>query len=199
MSISSLPPSTEKLVTAAEFLALPDDGRRTELVRGKIIEMPPTQWVHGKVCLALASILSKYIDQFDLGHGSVNDSGVVTEENPDTVRGTDAAFCSFSRIPKDALPVGYWPESPEIVFEVLRPSDRPGKTLTKVTEYLDAGVIAIVVIDPEDYQVHVNAKDQPPRTFSYHDSLDLKQYLPESLPPWTVPVHEFFKYLPAPQ
>jgi Uma2 family endonuclease len=199
MSISSVPSSTGKLVTIGEFLALPNDGRRTELVRGKIVEISPTQWVHGKVCLALASILSKYIDQFDQGHGSVNDSGVVTEEDPDTVRGADAAFCSYCRIPKDALPVGYWPESPEIVFEVLSPSDRPGRTLTKVTEYLDADVIAIIVIDPEDYQVHLNAKNQTPQTLTYQDSPDLKQYLPESLPQWTVPVREFFKYLPAPQ
>ena len=199
MSISSIPTTPGKLVTAAEFLALPDDGRRTELVRGKIIEMPPTQWAHGKVCLAIASILSKYIDHFDMGHGSVNDSGVVTEENPDTVRGADAAFCSYVRIAKDSVPVGYWPESPEIVFEVLSPSDRPGATLTKVTEYLDADVVAVILIDPEDYQIHVNAKNQTPRTLTYQDSLDLKQYLPESLPPWMVPVREFFKYLPAPQ
>ncbi|WP_254507135.1 Uma2 family endonuclease [Anatilimnocola floriformis] len=196
MSISSLPPPTDKLITAAELLTIATDGRVSELVRGRLVDMPPTQWAHGKVCLAIGAILTKYIDQYDVGHGTVNDSGIITKRNPDTVRGADAAFGSYVRLPKDQPPLGYWPVSPEIVFEVLSPTDRPGATLTKVAEYLGADVLAVVVVDFEDYCVYLNARNRSPQTLNLQDQLNLKQFLPESLPEWNVSIREFFKYLP---
>ena len=199
MSISSLPPPTEKLITAAELLTMPNDGRASELVRGRIVEMPPTQLPHGKVCFAIATIIGKYLDTHDVGHGAVNDCGIITRRDPDTVRGADAAFGTYMRLPKDRSTQGYWPVSPEIVFEVLSPSDRPGATLTKVSEYLAAEVSAVVVIDPEEYQVHVYAQNQLPVTLTYSESVALHTYLPAGLPTWNVPVREFFKHLPPPQ
>ncbi len=196
MSISSLPPLTENLITIAELLAMPGLGCASELVRGRIVEMPPTKMPHGKVCLAIGGILVKYLDLHDVGHGAVNDCGVITKRNPDSVRGADAAFCSYERLPKDQPPQGYFPVAPEIVFEVLSPSDRPGATFTKVSEYLAAGVVAVVVIDSDEYQVHLNSANQTPVTLGYEDQLDLKQFLPASLPEWTISIREFFKFLP---
>jgi len=43
-----------------------------------------------------------------------NDSGVITERNPDSVRGADVAFYSYKRLPKGALARGYGPEVPEL-------------------------------------------------------------------------------------
>ncbi|QDU25612.1 hypothetical protein ETAA8_06820 [Anatilimnocola aggregata] len=198
MSISSLPPPTEKLITADDLLNMPDDGRVTELVRGRIVEMPPTQLPHGKVCLAIGGILVKYLEVHDVGHGAVNDCGIITKRAPDTVRGADAAFGSYVRLPKDQPPRGYWPVSPEIVFEVLSPTDRPGATLTKVSEYLAAGVVVVIVVDPDEYLIHVNAASQLPFELGFGDQLKLNQFLPESLPEWTVAVREFFRFLPQP-
>ncbi len=48
-----------------------------------------------------------------------NDAGVITERDPDTVRGADVAFYSYRRVPKDAEPEGYPDAIPEFVFEVL--------------------------------------------------------------------------------
>jgi Uma2 family endonuclease len=194
----SQPAQAEKLITADELLTMPDDGRHTELVRGRIIEMPPPKMLHGKVCLAIAAILAKYLEQQDVGHGTVNDTGIITERNPDSVRGADAAFGSYVRLPMDHPPQGYWPVAPEIVMEVLSPTDRPGATLTKVAEYLTAGVALVLVIDPEEYQVHLNAANQLPKTLSFYDEVDFKQFLPDSLPEWKVPVREFFRFLPIP-
>ena len=36
--------TVETLLTAEEFGQMPDDGRRTELVRGRIVELPPPNW-----------------------------------------------------------------------------------------------------------------------------------------------------------
>ena len=41
--------TAKKLFTSEDLLAMPDDGKRYELVRGELIEMPPTSHDHGMV------------------------------------------------------------------------------------------------------------------------------------------------------
>ena len=36
----------------------------------------------------------------DLGRVVTNDSGIVTQRDPDTVRGADVAYYSYARLPK---------------------------------------------------------------------------------------------------
>ena len=47
--------TAEALLTAREFGRMPDDGRRVELVRGRIIESPPPGFLPGLVCIQTAS------------------------------------------------------------------------------------------------------------------------------------------------
>ena len=42
-----------KLMTAEEFMALPDDGLRRELVRGEVRTMSPTQDPHGRAAASV--------------------------------------------------------------------------------------------------------------------------------------------------
>ena len=39
--------TAKKLLTADDLMAMPDDGKRYELIRGVLIEMPPTSHEHG--------------------------------------------------------------------------------------------------------------------------------------------------------
>ena len=84
--------TAEALLTAEEFGSRPDPGYPEELVQGRIIAMPPPKPRHGQVCKMVIRILDRYVDEHDLGHVLSNDSGVITERNPDTVRGADVAF-----------------------------------------------------------------------------------------------------------
>src|SRR5258707_14195736 len=95
--------TAEAFLTAEEY-ALLDNGQPTELVRGRIVPMnPPYPW-HGYVCSKLSRILGNYVEEHDLGRVMSNDSGVVTERGPDTVRGADVAFYSYDRLPKGPIP-----------------------------------------------------------------------------------------------
>src|SRR5580704_4314992 len=115
--MTSVTALTESLYTASQYAALPDNGKMTELVRGRIVEMPNPTPSHGYVCANISAALREFERSQQLGRVVSNGSGVKTEEGPDTVRGPDVAFYSFKRVPKGSLPTGYWP-SPEIVFEV---------------------------------------------------------------------------------
>ena len=81
----------EKLLTIDEYAKLPDAGYN-ELVRGRIVEMNPPTPKHGKVCGRISFFLNLFISTHDIGHVTTNDSGVITERNPDTIRGADVAF-----------------------------------------------------------------------------------------------------------
>jgi Uma2 family endonuclease len=124
------------------------------LVRGEIVSMPPPGFLHGQVQTNIACLLQPFARQHKLGRVTV-ESGVLTEDDPDTVRGPDVAYWSAERLPPDRTPVGY-PEVPaDLVVEVLSPDDSRRKMANKVREYLARGVRAVWVVDPEDRNVAV--------------------------------------------
>jgi Uma2 family endonuclease len=176
------------VLTAAEFAAMPDPGHPQELVRGVVVDMPPPQFRHGKVCARVTTYLTVYADQHHLGHVLGNDSGVVTEQNPDTVRGPDVSFVSFAKVPADADPA-YLTVAPDAVFEVFSPSDRWREMLFKVSEYLQLGVLAVYVFDPDTNRVHCYFPDRPDEILNSSD--ELAGVGP--LSGWRVPVARFFE------
>ena len=141
------------LLTAAEFAQMPDPGHPQELVRGVVVDMPPPRFRHGKVCARIATLLTIYVDQHHLGHVLGNDSGVITERQPDTVRGPDVSFVGYAKLPPEADP-DYLAIAPDAVFEVRSPTDRSSELLVKISEYLELGVPAIYVLDPDTSRVH---------------------------------------------
>ena len=178
-----------ELMTAEVFSKRPDPGYPEELVRGKIVAMPVSDRRHGYVCLKVGRILGDFVDEHDRGRVMSNDSGVVTERDPDTVRGADISFDSFNRLPKGPLAQGYANEVPELVVEVRSPGDRWRDIQKKVTEYLEAGVLAVVVLDPASNLAHVFRADDPPRTLNADDEL----VLPGNSDGFRVRVGRFFE------
>jgi Uma2 family endonuclease len=181
--------TAEALMTAKEFAKRPDPGHPEELVRGRIIAMPPPDRRHGKVCGQAYYLMRQYVDAHDSGHVMSNDSGVITERNPDTVRGADVAYYSYARLPKGPLKPGYGPEVPELIIEVRSAGDLWRKVLRKVTEYLDAGVLKVVVLDPAKRKAHVfSADEEGPIELGPEDELTF----PGLLEGFWVAVHRFF-------
>lgn len=96
--------TAEALLTIDEYAELPDDGRRTELVRGRLIELTQPNFLHGYVCSEMSFLLNAWVKAQGLGRVIGNDSGVITEHDPDTLRGADVAYYSFERLPKETVP-----------------------------------------------------------------------------------------------
>lgn len=182
-------PQTETLLTAEQYGDLPDDGKLTELVSGKVIEMPPPGSLHGYVCVNVSSILWAYVRTHGLGRVIGNDSGVITHRDPDSVRGPDVAFFSYARLPKGPLPARYPEVRPEVVFEVKSPSDRWPEITTKAGEYLNAGVLVVCVVDPETESVAVYLENELPRRHTSEEELTLG----EGLPGFSVQIRQFFE------
>jgi Uma2 family endonuclease len=181
--------TVECLLTAEEFGRRSDPGHPEELVQGRIIAMPPPQPRHGQVCTKVIRLLDRYVDEHDLGQVLSNDSGVVTERDPDTVRGADVSFYSYDRLPRGPIPRGYFAFPPNLIVEVCSPDDRWRDIITKVNEYLEAGVSAVIVLDPEPRTAFVFHADRAPQELGPDDEL----MLPDILGEFRVKVARFFE------
>jgi Uma2 family endonuclease len=177
------------LLTVEEFTRLPNPGQPTELVRGRIVDMNLPTPRHGQICTEVTAFLRNYVREHQLGKVVSNDSGIITERNPDTMRGADVAFYSHARVGQGRLPEGYLEAVPDLVFEVLSESDRWSALLAKVAEYLDAGVTAVCLLDPTDETAYVYHGDRPVRILTASQQLTL----PDVLGDFRVQVSEFFR------
>jgi len=178
----------QRLITADEYLHLPDDGQRLELRRGVVVVMNPPGFRHGEVCAKICYWLSDFLRGQQLGRVVTNDSGLITERDPDTVRGGDVTYYSYQRVKKEESPIGYAGALPEIVFEVVSPSNTRKEIARKTGEYLGAGVNVVCVADPQYKTVNLHYPDRPDEKLQGEDLLTFAE-----LPGFSLPVARFFE------
>jgi Uma2 family endonuclease len=156
--------STTSLVTAADLLELPTGmGKRYELVLGELRVMSPSGWRHGSVISNIDALLSSFVRQRDLGIVFGAETGFRLTRDPDTVRAPDVAFIAKRRLPEPMPHEAFWPGAPDLAVEVLSPGDRTGEVNEKIEAWLEAGTVAVWIVDPKlrtvtVYQRNVNAK-----------------------------------------
>jgi Uma2 family endonuclease len=113
---------------------------------------------------------------------------VITERDPDTVRGPDVSFYTYAKVPRGEIPKGYLDFVPDLVVEVLSDDDRWTDVLEKVHEFLAAGIGVVIVLDPDPRSATVFRPDQPPQVLGPNDEVAI----PELLRDFRVAVRRFF-------
>ncbi len=178
-----------RALTAEEYSRTPDapDGTKDELVRGQVVCEPPPSFGHGVVSTKIAHLLLSFVEEHELGV-VVGEAGFVVERGPDTVRGPDASFVSAERVS------GYRGETffegaPDLVVEVLSPSNTRAQMAEKTREYLAAGARLVWNVDPRRKSVAVHAPGAEPRLFGTGERLDGGDVLPG----FSVPVRSLFE------
>ena len=102
--------TTTTLMTAAELLAMPDDGfHRYELVKGELITMPPAGGEHGAIGIRAAVRIGVFVEQNDLGVIFNSDTGFIVETDPDTVRAPRRLVRAEGTHPRRRHPQGLHP------------------------------------------------------------------------------------------
>jgi len=181
--------TTNALLTAEEFARISPTEGPMELVRGQVVMMNMPNYRHGIVCSRIARCVGNFVDEQDLGNVPTNDSGVVTQRNPDSVRGADVAYYSYSRMPKGVEPQAYASQPPELVFEVKSPSDTWKELQAKMAEYLAAGVECVCIVDPDDESVTVYSGSRHVVRLEG----DATFTVPDIIPNFAVPIRRFFR------
>ena len=171
-----------QLMTAGEFwdwVHRPENrDRHFELERGKVVELSRPGEMHGVVCANVAWVLGAYIRQRRRGYACGNDTGIMWEGDPDTVKGPDAVFFDKNRSFGELNPK-YTEEVPVLAVEVRSPNDRTNKITRRISQFLSWGVALVWLIDPEDQTVAIHRRDQLPRVLEADEELTGDEYLPD--------------------
>lgn len=176
-------------LTAAAFERVAHRFGPCELVRGEVVFLSPGGLHHSSISARLTGILFTWCEQTGQGRIFTNETGLITARRPDTVRGADVVYYSFTRLPESDEPQGFCAVPPELVVEVLGKKQGWPEMLEKAAEYLTMGVDRVWIVDPKHRRVRVLRADVEPTV------LGERQYLrdPVILPGFRVRVGEFFK------
>src|SRR2546426_10372155 len=127
--------------------------------------------------MTLAIRLGNYVERMEAGKLFAAETGFTLFRGPDTVRAPDIAFVRRERLP-NPIPVGFPELAPDLVVEVLSPGDRPGETLSKIGDWLEAGAQMVWVIDLERLIARVYRQDGTENTITDDGQLDGEDVLP---------------------
>jgi len=172
-----VPTMTSLAMTADELLHTSIPNKRVELVKGHLIVREPPGGRHGGVLTNLAARLWNHVELTGAGQVFSGDTGFALAKSPDTVRGPDIAFVRRERLPQP-VPTGYLTTAPDLVVEILSPTDRPGEILAKVGDWLEAGARLVWVIDPERRLARIYRHDGTETTQAEAEQLSGEDILP---------------------
>jgi Uma2 family endonuclease len=156
-----------------EFTALPENKDRLfELIGGKIVEVVSNNYA-SMIGMLIGAVLTVFVRQRDLGWVTGADGGywIAGERYI-----PDVAFISKARQPSPSREA-YNPNPPDLVVEVLSPTNDPDDIRIKIVNYLRAGV-TVWLVNPDKQQIEVYTPDQSPKILMIGDTLDGGTLLP---------------------
>ena len=180
--------TTTRTVTAEALLQLPDDGFRYELVKGALVQTAPAGSEHGALAMRIGWRLAQHVETHKLGEAFAADTGFHIASNPDTVRAPDLAFVRQERVAAAGDVRGFWPGAPDLAVEVISPSDTYTEVEDKVLDWLRAGTLMVVVVNPRQRTVTVYRSMTDIAILTQNDVLDGKDVVPG----WILPVEVLF-------
>lgn len=179
--------SVTAALTPADLLTLPPpiDGKGYELSKGELVVRPLTGQRHDETKISAAYILIGFTLPRDLGRVYVETCFALSD---DTARVPDVAFVSHAK--RRLKVVGDSPTEliPDLVIEVISPSERVLAAEEKVDDYLTNGVPEVWQLFPRTQRLRVRTRTSL-RDLSADDFIETPV-----LPGFRVQVAEFFVY-----
>ena len=167
-----------------------------ELDRGRVIKMVGVKDpLHDFIVGNLYEVLSPYVKRHQLGGVTLEQLAYnITQqgEAEESVWMPDLAFISITKaaaIRKSRKGKAYLPFAPDLIFEVVSPSQRAPEMAERIGRWLAAGTRLAWVAWPEQHTVDVWQPDEPKRTLKRHENLDGLEIVPGFL----MPLADLFK------
>lgn len=140
-----MPDLLTRTISFAEYLLLPYDGKRTELVNGKIIAMTEPSTLHILIIRALTRLLDRHINAHDYELECISGAGIEIPRSgrKSDARDPDLIVCSREQLQAlRPLTKAMFLEGnpPSLVVEVSSPGNEANDTVDKRLEYALAGV-----------------------------------------------------------
>lgn len=135
-----------RLMTTAEYLALPTDDVRSELIYGEVVMSPAASWEHNDLLYYLRHILGCWTLHFNLGQ-VVFDIDMVLEPGRNLIYRPDLLFLQAEHVSRRKH--GRLYGAADLCVEVLSPSERPWLQNRKFADYERCGVSWYWIIRPD--------------------------------------------------
>lgn len=147
----AMPFPKEKLYTIEDIYALPD-GKRGELIDGKLYMMAPPSRIHQKILQEFSRVIGNYIS----GKGGVCEvypapfAVFLSKDDKNYVEPDISVICDPKKITEKGCN-----GAPDWIIEIVSPSSRRMDYYTKLFKYRTAGVKEYWIVDPEKSRIMV--------------------------------------------
>jgi Uma2 family endonuclease len=170
--------SPEDLATPDTSDDLPPVPRGAELIDGRVVEKNLSNlaaYVGGRILVKL----TLHVDAQKSGWLFGSEGGYrCFPDRPRTVRKPDVSFIRLGRLPGEQPSSSHARITPDLAVEVVSPNDLYNEVDVKISEYLDAGVPMVWVVNPEARTAHVYRHDSAVRRLRENDEIDGGDVLP---------------------
>lgn len=177
--------------TYEDYLRLPDDGRRYEIIEGMLHVTDASDWLHQRIVARLGTLIENLLARLDKGGAiipapfEVHLPGIAKPVQPDLV------FIAAEHYPAEPPP--FFEGVPDVIVEVLSPSSIRRDRHVKFGAYERAGVPEYWIVDRGTRSIEVYV-------LSGREYALLGQFGPETvarsqaLPDLEVPVGPLFEH-----
>ena len=137
--------TTSSLLTYDDYCHIPNDGRRYEVIEGRLYMSPAPFFRHQKTIRQLLIILDQFVKKHDVGEVIMSPFDVVLSEH--NVVQPDILFISKERL-SSILTEKNAQGAPDLVVEVLSEGNRRHDEIVKKKLYEEFGVKEYWIADP---------------------------------------------------
>jgi Uma2 family endonuclease len=187
----------EKIWTDDELLALPKDGNKYEIVKGELV-VSPAGIEYEEIGVRVIVALANFVSEHKLGIICGSSAGYwMKPRNPSLPKKRNFLSPDVSFLAKERLqglkrpPKKFFDGGPDLVVEILSPSDTVELLHEKIVEYFENGTRLLWVVNPAEQIVLVYHTQQPDRLLRSGEMLDGEQVIPG----FTLPVAKLFAEL----
>ena len=140
----------------AEFWTEPVSTQRYDIIKGVRVLMTSPNWWHQQIAFALGLVFARYKKEHG-GQFALAPLDVVVDPQTLQVRQPDVFFISDARLAEaGGIPDnGPLPLAPELVVEVLSPTETPRILRDKIADFCAAGVQECWVVSPNAESVEL--------------------------------------------
>ena len=154
-------PRERREYTIADYMAMPDDGKRYELLDGDLVQMNAPTLPHQLIIGSIHAILRAHVIRHDLGTVLLAPTDVVLR--PASVCQPDVLFVSHAR--ERVKTFANIQGAPDLAVEVLSPGRLRHDRTRKREIYERSGVAHFWLVDPMQELIEELVLEQRPRRF----------------------------------
>jgi len=181
--------------TYADYLRLPNDGKRYEIINGVLYMANAPSYNHQFAVTKLARLLDEHVDQHKLGVVLVAPFEIHLSETAKPVQ-PDVFFIPAERQPK--MGDKYFEGAPDLIIEVISPSAIRTDRYIKFAAYELAGVREYWLVDPRLRFIEVYTRSSDTAEYELEGQFVRREQLHSTvLPDLVLTVDSVFVPLPT--